>query len=147
MNGSKTILVPIDFQDASMAALAAARDLAVRLGLEVVLLHTYAIPVVVYPGFDPIVAPGLPEEIATTARTAIENLAAEQGGLRALLRAGDPATEIIKCIEEEHPAMVAMGTHGRRGLAHILLGSVAEKVVRSSPVPVLTVRAPHPPHK
>src|SRR5689334_1970795 len=140
---TKTILVPIDFQDASLDALATARDLAPRLGLEVVLLHTYAIPVVVYPGFDPIVAPGLPEEIATTARTAIENLAAEQGGLRAILRAGDPSTEIIKCIEEEKPAMVAMGTHGRRGLAHILLGSVAEKVVRSSPVPVLTVRAPH----
>jgi len=143
MNGSKTLLVPVDFHDASLEALKFARDLATRLGLEVVLLHTYAIPVVVYPGFDPIVAPGLPEEIATTARTALESLAAEQGGLRSILRAGDPATEIIKCIEEEKPALVAMGTHGRRGLAHILLGSVAEKVIRGSPAPVVTVHAPH----
>jgi nucleotide-binding universal stress UspA family protein len=141
MEGSKTILVPIDFQDASLDALAFARDLAPKLGLEIVLLHTYTIPVVVYPGFDPIVAPGLPEEIAQTAKTAIEKLAVEEGGLKWQLRAGDPATEIVHAIDELKPAMVAMGTHGRKGLAHLLLGSVTEKVVRSSPVPVLTVHA------
>ncbi len=141
MEGSKTILVPIDFQDASLDALAAARALAGRLGLEVLLLHTYTIPVVVYPGFDPIVAPGLPEEIATTAKNALEKLAVEQGGLRSLLRAGDPATEILRAIDELKPAMVAMGTHGRTGLSHLLLGSVTEKIVRASSVPVLTIRA------
>ena len=141
MDGSKTILVPVDFQDASLDALATARELAVKLGLEVVLLHTYTIPVVVYPGFDPIVAPGLPEEIATAAKNALEKLASEQGGLRSLLRAGDPAVEILRAIDELHPALVAMGTHGRTGLAHLLLGSVTEKVVRSSSAPVLTVHA------
>ena len=141
MESSKTILVPVDFQDASLDALTTARDLARRLGLEVVLLHVYAIPVVVYPGFDPIIAPGLPEEIAAAAKTALEKLAAEQGGLRTLLRAGDPVTEILKEIEETKPAFVAMGTHGRKGLAHFFLGSVAEKVIRSSAVPVLTVPA------
>lgn len=141
MEGSKTILVPIDFQDASLDALAFARDLASRLGLEVVLLHAYAIPVVVYPGFDPIVAPGLPDEIADTAKSALEKLAADSGGLRTLIRAGDPATEILKVIEEVRPALVAMGTHGRTGLAHLLLGSVAEKIVRSSPIPVVTIHA------
>jgi nucleotide-binding universal stress UspA family protein len=141
MDGSKTILVPIDFQDASLDALATARELAVKLGLEVVLLHTYTIPVVVYPGFDPIVAPGLPEEIATAAKNALETLATEQGGLRSLLRAGDPATEILRAVDELHPALVAMGTHGRKGLAHLLLGSVTEKIVRSSSAPVLTVHA------
>jgi nucleotide-binding universal stress UspA family protein len=141
MEGSKTVLVPVDFQDASLDALAAARELAGRLGLEVVLLHVYAVPVVVYPGFDPIVAPGLPEEIESTARTALDKLAAEQGGLRTMLRAGDPAAETLAAIQELKPALVAMGTHGRRGLVHLLLGSVAERVIRSSPVPVLTVRA------
>ena len=141
MTGTKTILVPIDFQDASLDALAAARELAGPLGLEVVLLHTYAIPVVVYPGFDPIVAPGLPEEIAATARTALDKLAAENGGLTTILRSGDPATEILRVVDELHPALVAMGTHGRKGLAHLLLGSVTEKIVRSSPAPVLTVHA------
>jgi nucleotide-binding universal stress UspA family protein len=141
MTGTKTILVPIDFQDASLDALATARELAGRLGLEVVLLHTYAVPVVVYPGFDPIVAPGLPEEIATAAQTALDKLAAENGGLRTLLRSGDPATEILRAIGELHPELVAMGTHGRKGLAHLLLGSVTEKVIRSSTSPVLTVHA------
>jgi nucleotide-binding universal stress UspA family protein len=139
MAGQKTILVPIDFQDASLAALAAARDLAAKLGFEVVLLHVYAVPVVVYPGFDPIVAPGLPDEIAATAKAAVERLAAENGDLATLLRAGDPATEILRAVAETAPQMVAMGTHGRSGIAHLLLGSVAEKVVRQSPVPVLTV--------
>jgi nucleotide-binding universal stress UspA family protein len=141
MDGSKTILVPVDFQDASADALAFARDLAARLGLGVVLMHTYSIPVVVYPGFDPIVAPGLPEEIAQAARSALQKLADEQGGLGVILRAGDPATEILKAIEETKPALVVMGTHGRKGLAHLLLGSVAEKVIRSSAVPVVTIHA------
>ena len=141
MERSKTILVPIDFQDASLEALAFARDLAGRLGLEVVLLHAYAIPVVVYPGFDPIVASGLPDEIAATAKSAVEQLAESAGDLRYILRAGDPATEILKVIDELEPALVALGTHGRTGLAHLLLGSVAEKIVRSSRVPVLTIHA------
>src|SRR5262249_7300527 len=96
METSKTILVPIDFQDASLEALATARDLARRLDLEIVLLHTYTVPVVVYPGFDPIIAPGLPDKIATMAKGALAKLSAEHGGLRAIVRAGDPATEILK---------------------------------------------------
>jgi nucleotide-binding universal stress UspA family protein len=140
MDGS-TILVPIDFQDASLDALATARELAGRLGLEIVLLHTYTVPVVVYPGFDPIIAPGLPEEIATAAKNALETLAAEQGGLRSILKAGDPASEILKAIDELKPALVTMGTHGRKGLAHFLMGSVTEKIVQSSPAPVLTGHA------
>jgi nucleotide-binding universal stress UspA family protein len=144
MHGSKTILVPIDFQDASLDALAEAKKLAARLGLEVVLLHAFTIPIVVYPGYDPIVAPGLPEEIATTAKNALDRLAAEHGGLKVILRAGDPATEILRAIDELDPALVAMGTHGRKGIAHLLLGSVAEKIVRSSRAPVLTMHArPH----
>jgi nucleotide-binding universal stress UspA family protein len=141
MEGSKTILVPIDFQDASLDALATARDLGARLGLEVVLMHVYTIPVVVYPGFDPIVSPGLPQEIALTAKHALDRLAAKHGRLCTILRAGDPAAEILHAIEEQRPALVAMGTHGRKGLAHLLLGSVTEKIVRSSCAPVLTVHA------
>ena len=52
---------------------------------------------------------------------------------------GDPATEILKTIETEDMDMVIMGTHGRKGLEHIILGSVAENVVRKSPVPVMTI--------
>ena len=52
---------------------------------------------------------------------------------------GDPATEILKTIETEDIDMVIMGTHGRKGLEHIILGSVAENVVKKSPVPVMTI--------
>lgn len=56
------------------------------------------------------------------------------------IRAGDPKTEILAYAEEAGVDLVVMGTHGRTGLDHYLIGSVAEKVVRRSPVPVLTVR-------
>ncbi|MFO0762045.1 MAG: universal stress protein [Byssovorax sp.] len=141
MEHTKTILVPIDFQEASLQALARARELGAQLGLSVVLLHTFSIPVVVYPGFDPILTPGLPDEIAAAARKALGQLAEQNGGLETILRSGDPASEIIKVADELRPMMVVMGTHGRKGLSHLFLGSVAETVIRSCKVPVLTVRA------
>jgi nucleotide-binding universal stress UspA family protein len=138
----KTILVPIDFEDASLAALALARDLAGRLGTEVVLLHVYSIPIVVYPGFEPIMAPGLPEEIASAARRALDELTRSAPGLTAMLATGDPASEILAAIEKTNPSFVVMGTHGRKGLSHLFMGSVAERVIRASPAPVITIRAP-----
>jgi nucleotide-binding universal stress UspA family protein len=137
----KTILVAVDFQEASLEALSLAQDLAERLAMEVTALHVYTIPIVVYPGFDPIVAPGLPEEIAAAAKQSMDRLATSRGGIKPLVRSGDPAAQILKAIDEVRPAMVVLGTHGRKGLSHLLLGSVAEKVVRSSPAPVLTVHA------
>jgi nucleotide-binding universal stress UspA family protein len=143
MDGS--ILVATDFEPASLEALALARSFAQKLALEIVLLHVYAVPIVVYPGIDPIVMPGLPEEIASAAKRALDALAAKNGIHRTLLRAGDPAREILNAVEETKPSLVVVGTRGRRGLTHALLGSVAEKVVRLSKVPVLTVHAVHAP--
>ena len=139
MTESGAILVPIDFEAASQEALNTAKSLASRLGVRVVLLHVYTIPVFVYPGFEPIAAPGLPEELESAAKQAIEQLANASGKLDYIVRAGDPATEILRVIGEISPSMVVMGTHGRRGVAHFLLGSVAEKVIRASSIPVLTV--------
>ena len=145
MTESGIILVPIDFEAAGHEALRTAQGLAQKLGLRVVLLHVYTIPVFVYPGFEPIAAPGLPEELESAAKQAIEQLAASSGKLEYIVRAGDPASEILHVIGERHPSMVIMGTHGRRGVAHFLLGSVAEKVIRGCPVPVVTVHAPAEP--
>ena len=58
----------------------------------------------------------------------------------AVFTVGVPWSQIIEQIDELRPDLVVLGTHGRRGLRHAVLGSVAEKVVRLSPVPVLTVR-------
>jgi len=137
---TNVILVPVDFEDASHRAVDMARDLAARLGAEPVLLHVYQLPVYTYPGLEPGVLPQFTGEVTAAAKRALEKLAGEVGGLRSVLREGDPATEILAAIDDLAPVMVVMGTHGRRGLTHLLLGSVAEKVVRRSHVPVLTVR-------
>jgi nucleotide-binding universal stress UspA family protein len=139
MSTSDIILVPVDFQDPSLSALAAARELGVSLNLEVVLFHAYTVPLVAYPGLDPIMVPGLPEEIRSAATTALSRLAAANGGLRTVLAAGDAADEALRAIQAMRPVMVVMGTHGRTGLSRLLLGSVAEKIVRTSEAPVLTV--------
>lgn len=141
-SATKTILVPVDFQDASLEALALARDLGGRLGMDITLVHVFSIPIVVYPGFEPIMAPGLPEEIATAAKRSIERLADSAGGAKTIVASGDPAAEILRAIEKTQPAFVVMGTHGRKGFSHFLMGSVAEDVIRSSPSPVITVREP-----
>jgi nucleotide-binding universal stress UspA family protein len=141
MAGSRTILVPIDFEEASVDALSQARTLAETLGFEVVLLHVYAVPATFYSGIAPMEGPGLSEEIRLAATDTLATFAAEHGNLRSILRCGDPTTETLSVIEETQPEMVVMGTHGRQGLAHLLLGSVAENIVRKSPVPVLTLRA------
>jgi nucleotide-binding universal stress UspA family protein len=141
-SSNKTILVPIDFEAASLEAFALARELGGRLGMELVLLHVFSIPVVVYPGFEPIMAPGLPEEVASAARRALDDLAASAGSPSTMLASGDPAAEILKVIEKARPSFVIMGTHGRRGLSHLFMGSVAEQVIRASSTPVITVHAP-----
>lgn len=139
---TNTILCPIDFGDASMKALSLAKDLAGRLEADVVLLHVYVEPVVAYPGMTPILVPGLGDEVATAARRAVDDLAAQSPGVRAMVRTGDPAAEILAVVEALRPRMVVMGTHGREGLQRLFLGSVAEQVVRASASPVLTVRLP-----
>lgn len=58
---------------------------------------------------------------------------------------GSPSTEIVRYADEEHCDLIVMGTHGRGGINRLLLGSVAERVVRSSAIPVLTVRVGEPP--
>lgn len=137
----KTILVAIDFQEASLEALALARELAPRLGLEVTALHVYRIPIVAYPGGGPVPTPAFSEAIAAAAKQAMDQLATSSEGITPLIRSGDPVDEILAVIDELRPAMVVLGTHGRTGAMRLFIGSVAERVVRASPMPVLTVHA------
>jgi nucleotide-binding universal stress UspA family protein len=139
-----TILVAVDFEEASRRAIELARQLAGPLGAERCLLHVYQLPVYTYPGLEPQILPELFKEITVAAGRALEQLGAEVGIKRTLLREGDPAREILEGARHAHASMIVMGTHGRRGLSHALLGSVAEKVVRESEIPVLTMRTgPH----
>ncbi|WP_437572058.1 universal stress protein [Sorangium sp. So ce542] len=138
--GANVILVPVDFEAASMKAVELAKDLGARLGHKVVLLHVYQLPVYTYPGLEPALMPGFHAEVSAAASRAVQQLSAKTGGLDTALREGDPATEILAAAEEQRAAMIVMGTHGRRGLSHLFLGSVAQQVIRKSSVPVLTVR-------
>jgi len=137
------LLVPIDFEEGSARALELARELASGLGAELALVHVYQLPIFAYPGFEPTAVPPVMTEVAAAARRAIDKYARDHAIDEASLREGDTATEILAAASELGAKMIVMGTHGRRGLAHALLGSVTERVVRQSPIPVVTVRAPH----
>ncbi|MCD6137859.1 MAG: universal stress protein [Deltaproteobacteria bacterium] len=83
------------------------------------------------------------KEALKSAEDALDRVCEEhlQGcpGLQRRLASGDPAVEILKMIDSEGIDLVVMGTHGRKGLEHRIFGSIAEKVVKKSPVPVLTI--------
>ena len=137
-----TILVAVGFGETDRRTLDVAHDLGRRLGTRVVLLHVFEPPIFSYPEMPMQLEAKMFEELSACARKALDELAAVEGGLPSILRFGDPAAQILKVIEETHPALVVMGTHGRRGVERLLLGSVAERVVRQSRAPVLTVHAP-----
>ena len=134
----KNVLVAIDFDEASDAALAYARTLARTFGARLHVLHVMGNPFLRPTANDP-------RDIESgIARTMADRLTDEERHtLRAvsvLRKSETPADEVVKYAEDEAIDLIVIGTHGRSGVAHLLMGSVAEKVVRSAPCPVLTVR-------
>jgi nucleotide-binding universal stress UspA family protein len=134
------ILVPVDFEEGSQRALELAKELARELCAEIALVHVYSLPVYSYPTLDAGVFPTVVAQITSAAQQALDDFARSVNISRTILRGGETATEILAAAQELHATMIAMGTHGRGGIVHALLGSIAERVVRRSPVPVLTVR-------
>lgn len=133
----RSILVPLDFDDSSKAALELAQQLAATADATLHLLHVIAI----------VLAPGEPATIFVAreddVKAALEKIAKEQLGLvkhQIHTRTGDTARAVVEAARELHTDLIVMPTHGRRGLPHFFLGSVAERVVREAPCPVLTVR-------
>ncbi|MGD0526291.1 MAG: universal stress protein [Polyangiaceae bacterium] len=138
------LLVPVDFGEPSLQALDAAIELATRFRAQLTLVHVYEIPAYVYGGMT-FATTDLFGPIEDAAREQLDKMLhevqASVTGTKAVLRRGSAAQEILAVIAEVHPDLVVMGTHGRKGVSHALLGSVAEKIVRLSPVAVLTMRA------
>lgn len=143
----KTILVPHDFSSAANHAAALARDEAKAHGAKVVLVHVIDLPYQVV-GEQAFV----PDETTTVtvkdyaqkmAETHLADIKArlEKDGVSptTVVRFGRPAEEIVAAAHELSADLVIMGTHGRTGLEHFLVGSVAERVVRTAKLPVLTV--------
>lgn len=134
------ILAPTDFSAAAERALAMALELAGVFDARVTLLHVWSMPYTAY-------AEGLTwplDEMERAARSALDRTLANarevHPKVEALLREDGDWAQILEVANERDVDLIVMGTHGRRGLPHFVLGSVAEKVVRLSPVPVLTVK-------
>lgn len=145
-----TILVPTDFGAGSDAALAYAVELAATLRAQVVLMHAYEIPVLGFPDGAMIAAAELTSRMLEGARTGLEQSARAHEGsgvtIRTIIKQGDAWRAILETAEEVGAGLVVMSTHGRRGLPRALLGSVAEKVVRTATCPVLTLHGVAPEH-
>ena len=145
----RTILVPVDFEEASDRAVQAAAELAKTFGAKVVLMHAYELPFYPYPGASPVGTTDLPRAIRDAATAGLDVIAArikdKVAVVETLLRAGPPADEILAVAKDKRVDLIVMGTHGRTGIAHALLGSIAEKVLRRAELPVLTVHAPRAP--
>jgi nucleotide-binding universal stress UspA family protein len=136
----KHILIPTDFGEASQAALDLARSLAVKFDAKLTLAHAYTIPVT---GYDGLGLTWPVDELQRAAKTALDDAFAKARELypktESVLLCGEPWQQILDVAKERGADLIVMGTHGRRGLSRVFLGSVAEKVVRLSPIPVLTV--------
>lgn len=142
----KRILFPTDFSECSRPAERYALALSEKFGAELHILHVLADIMMTMP--EPGSALSLPQnylgEMKQEAERALDKILpdATKSGLRVVraTRMGNAYVEIVKYAEEKSIDLIVVGTHGRGGLVHMLLGSVAEKVVRTSPCPVLTVR-------
>lgn len=148
----KNILVATDFSEPSDAALTYGRELAARFGATLHVLHVAQDIYInsVGPENYAAMAPGLQGQIEDDARRRLTELLvdSDKSGpptVPAIRTAGSPALAIVDYAREHDIDVIVMGTHGRGALAHLLMGSVAERVVRVAPCPVLTVR--HPEHE
>ncbi len=143
----RRILFPTDFSEYADHAWSYVLTFAKVFAAEIHLLHvvpppphlaeTYAV------SFDPVTLLEAERAEATASLDRLVQVAKEAGfTAQAAIRVGVDAHEILEYARAQAADLIVMGTHGRTGLAHVLLGSVAEKVVRRSPCPVLTIRHP-----
>lgn len=135
------ILVPIDFSATSDEALAYARDLGRSFDAALHFIHVvHDLSDAWSVGLAGAAPGGFPDTFLRAAQQRLDAL--DAGGLRhdTITRVGQPHHEIVRYANTHNIDLIVMGTHGYGPVEHMLLGSVAERVVRSAPCPVLTVR-------
>jgi nucleotide-binding universal stress UspA family protein len=143
MNTFKHILVPTDFSASSSGAVELAIDMATQFNAELTLLHVWELPV--YPYMELMlnaaeIANNAEKAAAKCLDTKLNEVQARLPRAKALLKMGLAWQQIVETSKESKADLLVMATHGRRGFEHPLMGSVTEKLVRLSAVPVLTVR-------
>jgi len=145
----RKVLCPIDFSDHSLAALNLALKVTQQNDAKLYLLNVAPVPAGAA-GFQPVPMDAYPfheedrhEELAELARERIPAAVRYE----TLVISGDPAERVLETVRGLAADLIVMGTHGHRGLTRLVLGSVAERVVRESPVPVLSVHVTAPVRK
>ena len=142
----KTILVATDFSEPSEAALAYGRELARTFNASLTVFHAVA-NIAIYGGDVPLFEPDAQRDLEASSQQQLDALLSDEDrtvlhATTALRTAFSPAAAIVDHAREVKADLIVIGTHGRGAVAHLLLGSVAERVVRTAPCPVLTVRHP-----
>jgi len=139
----KKILFPTDFSTSSDAGLAQATSLARDGGGKLIIVHVEEPPAAYGAGE---MYYGIPDPDTAGLMKMLEAVVPNdpQVPYEHRLVTGDPATEIVRLAAQEKVDLIVLGTHGRTGLRRLLMGSVAEAIVRRAPCPVLTYREPHP---
>lgn len=139
----RTIVYATDFSVQANGAFPLACALARDYGARLIILHIHPPPEVVGGEFGYVPPPDPAEELAAVRRQ-LADLAPTDPAIPVEhhLVEGDPISGIVAEAHASHCDLIVMGTHGRRGLGRLLLGSVAEGVLRRAPCPVLTVKAP-----
>lgn len=144
MKAPTRILVPIDMSVFSVTALQYAQDIAEHFGAEIVVLHIAE---------EDDIAARIPkkereklpqEELDQRLKSIVAHMLLDHNvvtqSMRIEIRHGSPPEEIVNCVPGLHVDLIIMCTHGRSGVSHLLMGSVAEKVVRNATCPVLTLK-------
>lgn len=142
----RKVICAVDFSPSTKMTIEMARQIAEADQGTVILLHVVPMPV------EAMGQPLMVEPLSGAeddARIRLNRIAAESlaHAYQIEVVTGDPAPSIIEVAQEQSADLIVMATHGRTGLSHFFLGSVAERVVRESPIPVMTVRAPSQKHR
>ena len=140
----RKILVPVDFSEHANPVLEWAAHLAEEHDAGIVLLHAYHLPVEFQQLEGAYLPPDFWANVKTEAQESLgrfeEQLRAEGLKVQSVVREGYAATAIVDEATERGVDLVVIGTHGLSGIKHMLLGSIAERVVQKAPCPVLTVK-------
>ena len=143
MKNLECILHPTDFSKNSSKALKYACVFARQFDAELHILHVINNAAILSPGIEGVIPSDYYQKLTEHARNELEKSPGDSlkfnGPVIRSVCEGIPFVEIVRYAKENNINMIIMGTHGRTGLMHMLIGSVAENVVRRSPCPVLTV--------
>jgi universal stress protein A len=146
----RLILVPFDFSECADKAFRWALALAETWRCQLVLCHVVSSPMISPPVFglnctQAELAVRVQSDADAKVRKFIAGVTPTTVRIDAHVAIGEPFNEICRMAEQEHASLIVIGSHGRTGLSHVLLGSVAERVVRHAPCPVLVVGKNAPP--